>query len=81
MDPDASFSVSEDVRRHMSLLESGASEQGSWQERADAWREAHPDLARDWDRAWAGDLREGCGSPCPSSPPGNRSRRDRPARR
>jgi transketolase len=59
MDPDASFSVSEDVRRHMSLLESGASEQGSWQERADAWREAHPDLARDWDRAWAGDLREG----------------------
>jgi transketolase len=59
MDPDASFSVSEDVRRHMSLLESGASEQGSWQERADAWREAHHDLAQDWDRAWAGKLRDG----------------------
>jgi transketolase len=58
-DPDRRFWVDERVYEHMSLRERGASFQAEWQERFDAWHEAHPDMARDWDLAWAGRLREG----------------------
>ncbi len=58
-DPDRRFWVDERVYEHMSLRERGASLQADWQERFDAWREAYPDMAEDWDLAWAGRLREG----------------------
>jgi transketolase len=58
-DPDAKFVVNERVREHMSLLEDGAAAQSEWSEREAAWREAHPDLAEEWDRALAGRLRDG----------------------
>ncbi len=58
-DPDRSFWVDERVYEHMSLCECGASLQAEWQERFDRWREAFPEMAEDWDRAWTGRLREG----------------------
>ena len=58
-DPDRHFWVDERVYEHMSLRDSGARTRGEWKERFDAWREASPALAEDWDRAWAGRLRDG----------------------
>ncbi len=58
-DPDKHFWVDERVYEHMDLRESGARLQREWSERLDAWRQASPELADDWDRAWAGRLREG----------------------
>jgi transketolase len=58
-DPDRHFWVDEKVYEHMDLHASGAKARGAWQERLDAWREASPELAEDWDLAWAGRLRDG----------------------
>jgi transketolase len=58
-DPDRHFWVDEKVYEHMDLHDSGAKARGAWRERFDAWREVSPDLAEDWDLAWAGRLREG----------------------
>ena len=58
-DPDRHFWVDERVYEHMSLRDSGAKAHGEWQERFEAWREASPELAADWDLAWAGRLRDG----------------------
>jgi transketolase len=70
-DPERSFWVDERVYEHMSLRESGAAAQREWGERRlDPWREAFPDMARDWDRAWQGRLREGWREALPSFPAG-----------
>jgi transketolase len=58
-DPDAHFAVDERVYEHMSLRESGAAAQEQWRGRERAWRERYPELAEEWDRAWAGKLRDG----------------------
>ncbi len=58
-DPDRHFWVDERVYEHMSLRDSGSAARAEWQERLDAWREASPALAEDWDLAWAGRLRDG----------------------
>jgi transketolase len=58
-DPDSSFWVDERVYEHMSLRESGAARQERWREREQGWRGDFPEMAEDWDRAWAGELREG----------------------
>jgi transketolase len=58
-DPDRHFWVDERVYEHMSLRERGARAQAEWRGRFDAWREALPEQAADWDRAWKGELREG----------------------
>jgi transketolase len=65
-DPDRSFWVDERVYEHMSLRERGASIQADWRERFDAWRGDFPEMAEDWDRAWAGSLREGWREALPS---------------
>jgi transketolase len=65
-DPDRSFWVDERVYEHMSLRDSGARAMAQWRERFDAWREALPEQAADWDRAWAGRLREGWREALPS---------------
>jgi transketolase len=59
LDPDAHFAVHADVYEHMSLRERGAAAQRQWQERFEQWRAALGAQAQDWDRAWAGELREG----------------------
>jgi transketolase len=68
-DPEEHFAVDERVYAHMSLAEAGAEHERAWQERVDAWRERHPRLAEDWDRAWAGRLAEGWREALPTFPP------------
>ncbi len=58
-DPDRKFWVDERVYEHMSLHESGTKASDAWNEEFEAWRAAFPDMAADWDLAWAGKLREG----------------------
>lgn len=58
-DPDRHFWVDESVYEHMSLREKGAGARAAWEERMASWRERHPEMAEDWDRAWSGRLREG----------------------
>jgi transketolase len=65
-DPERSFWVEEAVYEHMSMREAGAQAQARWRERFDAWREALPEQAAEWDRAWAGRLREGWRETLPS---------------
>jgi transketolase len=71
-DPDRRFFVDERVYEHMSLEREGAQRQASWQERFDAWREAFPEEAADWDRAWSGRLRDGWRDVLPSFEPGEK---------
>ncbi len=72
MDPDAHFHVEEDVYEHMSLRERGEAAQRQWRERFEAWRQALPELAAEWDDAWAGRLREGWQQALPSFPAGEK---------
>jgi transketolase len=65
-DPDRKFWVDERVYEHMSLREDGANANAAWRERFDAWRSAFPELAADWDRAWAGKLSDGWREALPS---------------
>src|SRR5271154_560 len=65
-DPDKHFWVDERVYEHMSLRDSGARARGEWQGRFEAWREVSPELAADWDLAWAGRLRDGWRETLPS---------------
>ncbi len=65
-DPDRTFWVEDAVYEHMSLRESGDAEQREWSRRFDPWRDAFPDMAEDWDRAWAGRLRDGWSESLPS---------------
>jgi transketolase len=58
-DPDRDFWVDDAVYEHMSLKQRGADAEGAWRERFERWREAFPEMAEDWDRAWAGQLRDG----------------------
>ncbi len=57
--PDRSFWVDDAVYEHMSLKQRGADAESAWRERYERWRGAFPDMAEDWDRAWAGELRAG----------------------
>jgi transketolase len=65
-DPERHFWVDERVYEHMSLHEAGAREQARWRERFAAWREGLPELAAEWDRAWAGELNSGWREALPS---------------
>jgi len=66
-DPERSFWVDERVYEHMSLRDTGAAHQQEWrQSRFDPWRAAFPEMAGDWDRAWAGRLRDGWRETLPS---------------
>src|SRR5271170_4596960 len=56
----------------MSLRDSGAQARGAWQERLQSWREASPELAADWDLAWAGRLRDGWHETLPKFDPGEK---------
>jgi len=58
-DPDKHFWVSDSVYEHMSLAAKGGAEQERWTEHFRGWRDAHPDMAADWDLAWSGRLRDG----------------------
>ena len=53
-DPDAHFVVPPEVYEHFSAVSRGGALQGEWQRKFRQWREEHPDLATEWDAAWAG---------------------------
>jgi transketolase len=65
-DPDLTFHVDGGVYEHMSLREPGASAQGDWERREREWRERYPQLAEEWDQAWAGRLADGWKEALPS---------------
>jgi transketolase len=65
-DPDRHFWVDEHVYEHMSLRDRGASVQAEWQRRYQQWRGAFPEMAAEWDRSWAGKLRDGWREALPS---------------
>ncbi len=65
-DPERTFWVDERVYQHMSLRGRGAVVQKQWQARLQEWREAVPELSEEWDRAWAGRLRDGWRDSLPS---------------
>jgi transketolase len=58
-DPDAGFGVPDSVYEHMSRREEGAGLEREWVERFERWRSAFPEVAEDWDLAFAGRLRPG----------------------
>src|SRR5215207_3279148 len=58
-DPDAQFVVPEGVYEHMNLRDKGQELEDEWQRRWEAWRNTYPDMAEDWDRAFAGELKPG----------------------
>jgi transketolase len=53
-DPDEHFVVPPEVAEHFSAVSRGGALQGEWQRRFKQWRAEHPDLATEWDAAWAG---------------------------
>jgi transketolase len=65
-DPDRHFWVDEHVYEHMSLRDRGASVQAEWEQRYQQWRGAFPEMAAEWDRSWAGKLRDGWREALPS---------------
>ena len=58
-DPDRSFWVDGRVYEDMSLRERGAAAEAAWTARLLGWREDFPEMAADWDLAWAGRMRDG----------------------
>jgi transketolase len=58
-DPDQSFVVPDGVYEHMSLRDQGRVLEEEWRGRFEAWREAFPELAADWDRSQSGGLLDG----------------------
>ena len=65
-DPDRTFQVEQGVYEHMSLRDVGAAAQDDWERRERAWRERYPQLVEEWERAWAGRLRDGWQAALPS---------------
>ena len=53
-DPDKQFYVPDEAYAAASMKEDGAAQHAEWKERFDAWREANPELAEEWDLAWQG---------------------------
>ena len=53
-DPDAHFVVPGEVYEHFDVTERGAAMEAEWQERFEAFRQAKPELAREWELAWEG---------------------------
>ncbi|HJV62926.1 MAG TPA: transketolase [Albitalea sp.] len=54
--PHAPFDIPEALRRRWSARELGASREREWQDRLQAYRAAHPALAREFERRMAGEL-------------------------
>jgi transketolase len=59
-DPATSFAVPDGVRAHTAISAArGHAARAAWELRFAAWRAAHPELATQWDAAWAGQLPAG----------------------
>jgi transketolase len=53
-DPDKHFYVPDEAYAACSMRDEGAKARAEWNERFEAWREQHPELAEEWDLAWQG---------------------------
>jgi transketolase len=53
-DPDAHFVVPAEVAEHMDRRAEGEELAAEWRGRFERWGAAFPELAKDWERAWAG---------------------------
>ena len=54
---DAQFLIPDEVRAHfLEAVERGEALENEWQQRLDAYRDAHPDLAAEWQRRLEGNL-------------------------
>ena len=53
-DPDKHFYVPDQAYAACSMVEDGAKARAEWNERFEAWRADHPELAEEWDLAWQG---------------------------
>jgi transketolase len=73
-DPDAHFVVPEDVYEHMNLRDKGQELEDEWHRRWEAWRNTYPDMAEDWDRAFAGDLKPGWAEALPEFDPAEKDK-------
>jgi transketolase len=72
-DRDVSFDVPEAVRgAFASGRRRGERAHREWRRRFAAWSQAHPDLAAEWTRAWAGVAEPGLASAVPVFDPGER---------
>ena len=70
-DPEATFVVPDAVREHMAAVaERGERLEREWSERFDAWAEAFPGPARDWELDRTGEPRPGWLEALPSFPAG-----------
>jgi transketolase len=70
-DPDATFAVADAVREHMAVVaEHGVEREREWQRRFDAWAEAFPELAREWESDRLRRPREGWLEALPRFPAG-----------
>ncbi len=65
-DPDKHFYVPDGVYEHFGTIERGAQEQREWEHRFRAWQDANPQLAKEWDAAWAGRPLPGVGAALPT---------------
>lgn len=69
--PQEDFFVPGEALEHFrEAVQRGAQQQADWQTLFAAWRAAYPELAAEWDRAWAGELAPGWDADIPVYPPG-----------
>jgi transketolase len=68
--PDAKFLVPDEVREHMtnSTVARGQHLEAEWNTRFEAYKAAHPDLAKEWETMHAGNLPEGWDQDIPVFP-------------
>jgi len=66
-DPEAQFLIPEGVYEHWRdpVRAHGAEEQAAWRARFDAWAAVQPELASEWNDAWAGKPRAGVAAALP----------------
>jgi len=71
-DPDAQFLIPDGVYEHWRdpTRERGAAAQAEWEKRYAAWAAANPELAADWEDAWAGRPRRNFVEALPDFEPG-----------
>ena len=66
-DPDAHFAIPGDALEHFrGAIDKGAKAEATWDSLYQSWRDAHPDLAKDWDTAQAGIFADGWQDALPS---------------
>ncbi|SIR60210.1 transketolase [Microbacterium sp. RURRCA19A] len=66
-DPEQHFAVADDVIAHTrELVKRGEAEKAAWQQKFDAWAEAHPERKQLWDRLQARELPAGIADALPA---------------